>query len=108
MDVRRHQSWPPFYQMDTDVVDYVKFEYIIRNNSLKKGCINRVYVQVHNRGTKDASVLDTKDKNVMIKLPYAKALNNGSNDKPILNGPNLPNIPENFWKVFLNKSVDLG
>ena len=46
---------PPFYQIDDmDEVDYVKFENRIRNRNLIAGTKNRIYVQVHNRGIKDA------------------------------------------------------
>jgi photosystem II stability/assembly factor-like uncharacterized protein len=87
----------PFYQIDIDEVDYVKFEYRIRSMNLKEGCKNRVYVQVHNRGIKDAG-------DVTIKLLWAKVLNSGSEDKSRSKEPNLPDIPQNFW----NDSADLG
>jgi len=98
----------PFYQIDIDEVDYVKFEYRIRNMNLKEGSTNRIYVQVHNRGIKDAGDPNNKGSNVMIKLLYAKVLDSDSDDKSRSKWPNLPNIPENFWKEFLNDSADLG
>jgi photosystem II stability/assembly factor-like uncharacterized protein len=91
----------PFYQIRIDEVDYVKFEYRIKSRNLKAGCTNRIYVQVHNRGIKDAGV-------VMIKLFYAKVLNNDSNDISRSKTPNLPDLPENFWSEFKNDSADLG
>jgi hypothetical protein len=39
----------PFYQIDIDDVDYAKFENRLRSMNFKKGCKNRIYVQVHNR-----------------------------------------------------------
>jgi photosystem II stability/assembly factor-like uncharacterized protein len=92
---------PPFYQMDMDDVDYVKFEYRIRNKNPIPGRINRIYVQVHNRGVKDAS-------NVSIKLLYAKVINRVSDDRTKPFEPRLPDIPQNFWTDFPNNSADLG
>ena len=37
---------PPLYQMEKDDVDYVKFEYRLRNKNPKAGQINRIYVQL--------------------------------------------------------------
>jgi photosystem II stability/assembly factor-like uncharacterized protein len=84
----------PFYQMDIDDVDYVKFEYRIKNKNPIATLKNRVYVQVHNRGIKDAS-------NVSIKLLYAKVIDSVSDD--IF----LPDIPQDFWTKFSDASVDL-
>jgi photosystem II stability/assembly factor-like uncharacterized protein len=94
----------PFYQMDIDDVDYVKFEYRIRNKNpiagFKNRLKNRIYVQVHNRGLKDAS-------NVSIKLLYAKVINSVSEDTTKPFEPKLPVIPPNFWTDFYNP-VNLG
>ena len=98
----------PFYQIDIDQVDYVKFEYRIRNMNLKEGCTNRIYVQVHNRGIKDAGDPSNKDLKVMIKLLYAKLLDSDNDDISRSKGPSLPDIPENFWIDFSNESADLG
>ena len=90
----------PFYQIDIDEVDYAKFEYRLRSMNLKKGYKNRIYVQVHNRGIKDAGDPHSRNLDVMIKLFYAKALNNNKDEKSISKGPNLPDIPGNFWKNY--------
>ena len=86
----------PFYQIDIDEVDYAKFEYRISSRNLKKGCTNRIYVQIHNRGIKDAGDPQNKNLDVVIKLFYAMALN--KDEKSVSKGPNLPDIPGNFWK----------
>ena len=92
----------PFYQIDIDEVDYVKFEYRLRDMNVKEGCTNRIYVQVHNRGIKDAGDPSDKDKNVIIKLFYAKVLSSDNDDQSRSKVPNLPDIPENFWKGSAN------
>ncbi len=92
---------PPLYQMEKDDVDYVKFEYRLRNKNPKAGQINRIYVQVHNRGIKDA-------KDVIIKLFYARVINRISNDKAKPFEPKLPDIPQYFWTGFSKDSADLG
>ena len=91
----------PFYQMDIDDVDYVKFEYRIKNKNPIAGLNNHVYVQVHNRGTREAG-------NVFIKLLYAQVMNGVSDDRTKPFEPKLPDIPKNFWTDFFNKSADLG
>jgi hypothetical protein len=95
---------PPFYQMDIEEVDYVKFEYRIKNKDLQKGRKNRVYVQIHNRGVKEAGK-DRKDK-VSIKLLFANVTPDKDITTPLI--PQLPNIPHNFWTDFSNKDADLG
>ena len=64
---------PPFYQMNIDEVDYVKFEYRLRHRNLQRERENRVYVQIHNRGIKHAG-LSPADK-VTVKIFYANVLN---------------------------------
>ncbi len=90
---------PPYYQMDIDDVDYVKFEYRIRNKNPIAGEKNRVYVQVHNRGIKNAS-------NVTIKLFYAKIIDEISNERTKSFEPKLPELSQNFWREFLNDHAD--
>ena len=88
---------PPFYQIDNiDEVDYVKFESRLRHRSLKRGHKNRVYIQVHNRGTKPAGIPPT-DK-VIVKILYTNVLNSSieSSDDP----PRFPPLPSDFWTSF--------
>ena len=91
----------PYYQIDVEDVDYVKFEYRIKNKNLKEGCKNRIYVQIHNRGIKDAD-------SVSIKLLYAKDVMEERDVKSEAFGPYLPDLPKNFWIDFYNNTADLG
>jgi photosystem II stability/assembly factor-like uncharacterized protein len=83
---------PPSYQMDIEAVDYVKFEYQLFHRNLVPGRVNRVYVQVRNRGIKAA------EKQVNIKLLYANAIGNN----PI----KYPELPQDFWTAFPNDPKD--
>ena len=69
------------YQMPIASVDYVAYETKLEHNDPQRGVINRVYVQVHNRGIQTAS-------NVTVKILYANA------------SPGLPSLPANFWTAF--------
>jgi photosystem II stability/assembly factor-like uncharacterized protein len=69
------------YQMPVSSVDYLKFETTLEHRDPQRGKVNRVYVQVHNRGARDAS-------NVVVKALYADA------------SPGLPNLPSDFWLMF--------
>jgi photosystem II stability/assembly factor-like uncharacterized protein len=83
---------PPSYQIDIEDVDYVKFEYQLFHRNLVPGRVNRVYVQVHNRGIKAA------EKQLSIKLLYAN---------PIGNNPiKYPELPQDFWTAFPNEPRD--
>jgi hypothetical protein len=62
-------------------VDYVAYETKLEHNDPQRGVINRVYVQVHNRGIQTAS-------NVTVKILYANA------------SPGLPSLPADFWTAF--------
>ena len=97
---------PPFYQMESEDVDYVKFEYRIKAKKPKRNRENRIYVQIHNRGIK--SVGNQPEDRVSIKLLYANVVN--SPDEGITTPfiPKLPDIPQDFWDEFSNESADLG
>jgi hypothetical protein len=86
---------PPFYQMDIDEVDYVKFENRLRHRDIERGHLNRIYLQVHNRGIKPAG-LPPADK-VTIKLLYANILNSPS-ERP--EPPRFPALAPDFWTSF--------
>ena len=101
---------PPYYQMEIDAVDYVKFEYRIRNKNLKGGkegerIKNRIYVQIHNRGIKNAG---EKGDKVTIMLLYASVINSPNDDLTAPFVPKLPDIPRNFWAQFSNNCVNEG
>ena len=81
---------PPFYQLNIEDVDYVKFEYRLRHRDPQRGRVNRVYVQIHNRGIKSA-------REVKVKLMYANV-----SDIP----PFYPNLPQDFWITFPNDPKD--
>jgi photosystem II stability/assembly factor-like uncharacterized protein len=69
------------YQMPVASVDYLAFETRLEHRDAERGKMNRVYVQVHNRGIQTAD-------NVTVKLLFADA------------SPGLPNLPVDFWTAF--------
>jgi len=69
------------YQFPVASVDYLVYETRLEHNDPQRGVLNRVYVQVHNRGIQAAN-------NVTVKILYADA------------SPGLPNLPANFWTAF--------
>ena len=77
----------PFYQMNVDDVDYVAYETKLQHRDPQRGRVNRVYVQVHNRGIKSAD-------NVTVKIFYAD----------ISSG--YPPLPSDFWTSFPNDPSD--
>ena len=77
----------PSYQMNASDVDHVAFESKLEHRNPQRGRVNRVYVQVHNRGIKPAT-------NVTVKVMYADA------------SAGLPNLPADFWKAFPGDSAD--
>ncbi|HKG90363.1 MAG TPA: hypothetical protein VKA84_00650, partial [Gemmatimonadaceae bacterium] len=62
-------------------VDYVAFESRLEHRNAQRGSVNRVYVQVHNRGFAAAA-------GVTVKLLYADA------------SAGLPPLPADFWTAF--------
>lgn len=68
-------------------VKYVLFESKLEHCSALRGRTNRVYVQVHNRGTKPA-------KNVKVKILYADT------------SSGYPDLPSDFWTAFPDDSMD--
>jgi photosystem II stability/assembly factor-like uncharacterized protein len=77
---------PPAYQMDVTAVDYVAFESKLQHRNPQRGNVNRVYVQLHNRGIQPAA-------NVTVKLLFANA------------SGGLPPLPADFWTVFPGNST---
>jgi photosystem II stability/assembly factor-like uncharacterized protein len=77
----------PFYQMNIDDVDYVAFETKLQHRNPQRGRVNRVYVQVHNRGIKSAD-------NVIVKIFYADTSNG------------FPPLPPDLWTSFPNDPSD--
>jgi photosystem II stability/assembly factor-like uncharacterized protein len=75
----------PSYQMPVATVDYLAFESILQHRDAQRGNMNRVYVQVHNRGFAPGA-------NVTVKLLYADA------------SAGLPPLPSDFWTAFPNNS----
>ena len=69
------------YQLPIYEVDYFAFETRLEHQNPQRGVLNRVYVQVHNRGINTAN-------NVIVKVLYADA------------SPGLPNLPADFWTAF--------
>jgi hypothetical protein len=62
-------------------VDYIAFETALEHRNPQRGVVNRVYVQVHNRGVLPAS-------NLVVKILCADA------------APGLPDLPADFWTAF--------
>jgi photosystem II stability/assembly factor-like uncharacterized protein len=81
------QGSPPDYQMPVAAVDYVAYESRLEHRDAQRGRVNRVYVQVHNRGIAPAA-------NVTVKLLYADA------------SAGLPALPADFWTAFPNNSTN--
>jgi photosystem II stability/assembly factor-like uncharacterized protein len=73
------------YQMPVASVDYLTFETALEHRNPQRGDLNRVYVQVHNRGVLPAS-------DVVVKILCADA------------APGLPDLPADFWTAFPGNS----
>jgi photosystem II stability/assembly factor-like uncharacterized protein len=69
------------YQLPVADVDYLAFETRLAHRNPQRGVLNRVYVQVHNRGIQVATT-------VTVKILHADA------------SPGLPNLPPDFWTAF--------
>ncbi|MFU0507074.1 S8 family serine peptidase [Pseudaminobacter sp. NGMCC 1.201702] len=77
---------PPY--LATPPATSVNFEAFVHENPVSN-TLNRVYVRVHNRGTRSAA-------DVRVKLHWAFA------------GAGLPALPADFWTVFPSDSTDLS
>jgi photosystem II stability/assembly factor-like uncharacterized protein len=71
----------PSYQMPVAAVDYVAFESKLQHRQPQRTKVNRVYVQVHNRGFQAGA-------SVNVKILWAEA------------SAGLPNLPSDFWTAF--------
>jgi hypothetical protein len=71
----------PAYQFPVAAVDYLVFESLLQHRNAQRGNINRVYVQVHNRGIAPGA-------SVKVRLFFADA------------SAGLPSLPANFWTSF--------
>jgi len=85
------------YQMNIDDVDYVKFECVLEDREVEAGSINRVYVQIHNRGTKSVE----RNNPASIRVFYAKTIQQSDH-----NSVEFPDLPHNFWDEFSNNSFN--
>jgi photosystem II stability/assembly factor-like uncharacterized protein len=72
---------PLAYQMNVADVDYLAFDSRLAHRNPQRGRVNRVYVQVHNRGVFVGN-------SVTVKLLYADA------------AAGLPALPADFWTAF--------
>jgi photosystem II stability/assembly factor-like uncharacterized protein len=77
----------PSYQMPVASVDYLAFETMLQHRNAIRGNVNRVYVQLHNRGVAPGT-------NVTVKLLFADA------------SAGLPPLPQDFWTAFPNDPAD--
>jgi hypothetical protein len=78
---------PPAYQLPVASVDYLAFESRLTHRSVKRGRVNRMYTQIHNRGIDPAT-------DVVVKILYADATTA------------LPDLPSDFWARFPDDSLD--
>jgi photosystem II stability/assembly factor-like uncharacterized protein len=76
----------PSYQMPVAAVDYVSFE-AMQHRQPQRTKVNRVYVQLHNRGFQPAT-------NVNARILWADA------------SAGLPALPNDFWAAFPGNSTD--
>ena len=81
------EGTPLTYQMPVSAVDFVNFEAKLQHRNAQRGNVNRVYVQLHNRGIAPAT-------GVTAKAHYADA------------SAGLPPLPVDFWTAFPADSVD--
>ena len=82
------EEYPPNYQNERSTdVDYLAFEAKLEHRNAQRGRVNRLYVQVHNRGIQPAN-------NVTVKILYATA------------SAGLPPLPGDFWTAFPGDSID--
>jgi len=81
------EGTPPSYQMPVATVDYAAYESKLQHRNAQRGRVNRVYVQLHNRGIAAGA-------NVTVKLLYADA------------SAGLPPLPADFWTAYPNDSAD--
>jgi photosystem II stability/assembly factor-like uncharacterized protein len=77
---------PLAYQFPVADVDFVTYEARLEHRNAERGNVNRVYVQVHNRGIATAT-------SVTVKLLYADA------------SAGLPPLPADFWTAFPGNSA---
>jgi photosystem II stability/assembly factor-like uncharacterized protein len=75
----------PSFQMPIAAVNYLVFESKLQHRNPQRGNVNRVYVQVHNRGFAPGA-------NVTVKLLSADA------------SAGVPPLPSDFWTTFPNNS----
>jgi hypothetical protein len=73
----------PVYQLPVSAVDAVAFETVLQHRDSQRGRVNRIYVQVHNRGITAAT-------NVTVKVLVADA------------SAGLPLLQSDFWTNFPN------
>jgi photosystem II stability/assembly factor-like uncharacterized protein len=78
----------PSFQFNVSDVDFVTYEASLAHRNPRRGHVNRIYVQAHNRGIQAADVT--------VKILYADA------------GALLPDLPADFWAMFPSNSTDIG
>jgi photosystem II stability/assembly factor-like uncharacterized protein len=81
------------FQMQIEDVDYVKFESKLYHSNLKRAKINRVYVQIHNRGIKPVS--NDPNKKVIIRLFYTELVTDTK-----VASRHYHDLPKDFWTKF--------
>ncbi|MBV9124506.1 MAG: hypothetical protein JO112_14200, partial [Planctomycetes bacterium] len=75
------EGTPPTYQRKWAEVDYVTFESALEHRDLQAGRVNRIFVQLHNRGSQPA-----QDVRVLLLWTEAAAA--------------VPDLPADFWTNF--------
>lgn len=77
----------PSYQMAVADVDYVAFETKLQHRQPRRAKVNRVYLQIYNRGIAPAT-------DVTVKILWADA------------SAAMPDLPADFWTAFPGDSAD--
>ncbi len=85
------------YQLDSGDVDYVKFETTLYHRNPKRARVNRMYVQIHNRGIRPVNT--TAGEKVIVKVLYANYIEDS-------NLPPYFDLPKDFWSKFPDNSND--
>jgi hypothetical protein len=86
------------YQLNAEDVDYVKFETKLYHRNPRRARVNRVYVQIHNRGIRPVDI-DLNEK-VIVKLLYANLIDQQIDSREYLD------LPQDFWSTFPENSKD--
>jgi hypothetical protein len=86
------------YQFNKEDVDYVKFETKLYHRDPRRARVNRVYVQIHNRGIRPVDI--KRNEKVTVKLLYANLISVNTDPRQYLD------LSPDFWSKFPVDSED--